>query len=123
MAFPVPDHLPRAVPQDISTRILSKVASASTKTLTADLASSWISDLDDTILQTKVRRALQTERFLYSLCTPQTRIYERIHADLPAFEEQLATSRSAQERLRTLTSNVDALGAAVSHPEVRASRA
>ncbi|KAI0317156.1 hypothetical protein OF83DRAFT_1263778 [Amylostereum chailletii] len=100
MAFPVPSHLPRKrVPQDISTQILSKVASATTKTLTAELASSWIVELDETILQTK------------------TQIHDRIHTDLPAFEHQLASSKSVQERLGVLTTNVDALNDAVSNPE------
>ena len=55
MAFPIPSHLPRrGVPQDISSQILAKVSSATTKTLTADLATSWIAELDETILQTKV---------------------------------------------------------------------
>ena len=55
MAFPIPSHLPRrGVPQDISSQILAKVSSATTKTLTAGLATSWIAELDETILQTKV---------------------------------------------------------------------
>ncbi|THH14983.1 hypothetical protein EW146_g5425 [Bondarzewia mesenterica] len=100
MAFPVPSHLPRkGIPYDISSQILSKVSSATSKSLNADLASSWIGELDETILQTK------------------SRIHERLHADLPAFERQLSTSRSIQNRLHTLTENVEILTDAVSHPE------
>lgn len=55
MAFPVPSHLPRAaIPRDISSQILTKVGAASSKELTAELASSWVAELDDTISQTKV---------------------------------------------------------------------
>ena len=56
MAFPVPDHLPRrAVPQDISSQVLSKLDEATNKSLNADLAASWVHELDDTIHATKVR--------------------------------------------------------------------
>jgi hypothetical protein len=55
MAFPVPSHLPRkATSQDISSRILSKVSSATAKTLNADLAASWVAELDEAILESKV---------------------------------------------------------------------
>lgn len=55
MAFTVPSHLPRktAVP-DISTQILTKVSEATNKTLLSSLASSWVSELDESIQQTKV---------------------------------------------------------------------
>ncbi|KAI0033922.1 hypothetical protein K488DRAFT_69507 [Vararia minispora EC-137] len=99
MAFPVPEHLPRAAPQDTSTHILTKVASATNKGLTAELASSWISELDEALLRTK------------------TRIHERIHSDLPAFEARLRTSYSIQERLRALATNVNILSESVSHSE------
>jgi hypothetical protein len=55
MAFPVPSHLPRkSSPQDVSSNILSRIAEASSKTLNAELALSWIHELDKTILETKV---------------------------------------------------------------------
>jgi hypothetical protein len=55
MAFPVPSHLPRkATSQDISSRILSKVSSATVKTLNADLAALWVAELDEAILESKV---------------------------------------------------------------------
>ncbi|KAI0061027.1 hypothetical protein BV25DRAFT_1782681, partial [Artomyces pyxidatus] len=92
MAFPVPSHLPRkGIPQDVSSQILSKVSATDVKSLNAELALSWIEELDDTILQTK------------------TKIHDRIHADLPEFEQQLETSKSVQDRLKTLTTNVDGL--------------
>lgn len=49
----------------------------------------------------------------------QERIHERIHSDLPAFEQQLSTSRSIQERLLSLTQNVDQLSDSLSNPKVR----
>lgn len=55
MAFPVPSHLPRrVVSQDVSSRILSKISSASAKELNADLVASWVAELDDAILDSKV---------------------------------------------------------------------
>ncbi|KDQ61547.1 hypothetical protein JAAARDRAFT_190291 [Jaapia argillacea MUCL 33604] len=100
MAFPVPSHLPRkASPQDVSTKVLTKISEATTKTLTAQLATSWVAELDDTIHATKKR------------------LHERIQSDLPAFERQLSTSKSIQDRLRSLTSNVDDLSHALSNPE------
>jgi len=55
MAFPVPSHLPRkSPPQDVSSRILSQIAEANSKTLNAELALSWIHELDKTISESKV---------------------------------------------------------------------
>jgi hypothetical protein len=55
MAFPIPDHLPRrAIPQDISSKILSKVGDATNKNLNAALAETWLEELDETIQNTKV---------------------------------------------------------------------
>ncbi|KAH9951200.1 Centromere/kinetochore Zw10-domain-containing protein [Amylocystis lapponica] len=100
MAFPVPSHLPRKKdPQDVSTRILTKISEATSNSLNTQLASSWIAELDDAITQTKAQ------------------IHERIHDDLPAFEQQLTAAQSIQERLRTLTSNVDKLSSSLSDPE------
>lgn len=101
MAFPVPSHLPRkAASQDISSRILSKVSSATVKTLNADLAASWVAELDEAILESK------------------TKIHERIRGDLPLLEQQLASSKTVRERLAALTANVNELDDAVSHPEL-----
>lgn len=56
MAFPVPEHLPRRpVPVDVSSKILYKIDSATKETLNSALASSWIRELDESILSTKVR--------------------------------------------------------------------
>lgn len=61
MAFPVPEHLPRktAAPQDVSSQILTKISEATPKSLTADLASSWVAELDTNILQTKVSYSMR----------------------------------------------------------------
>ncbi|TDL23641.1 hypothetical protein BD410DRAFT_768181 [Rickenella mellea] len=100
MAFPVPEHLPRGgAAQDVSTEILTKVSEATPKTLTAQLASSWIAELDRTILQTKER------------------IHDRIYAELPSFDRQLETSKSVQQRLRNLSDNVRRLSDSLSHPQ------
>lgn len=56
MAFPVPDHLPkRAIPVDVSSKILYKVDAATKDTLSSSLAASWIRELDESIQATKVR--------------------------------------------------------------------
>ncbi|RPD59040.1 hypothetical protein L226DRAFT_510672 [Lentinus tigrinus ALCF2SS1-7] len=100
MAFPLPTHLPRKKDaRDVSTQILTKISETSSKTLNAQLASSWVAELDDTIKATK------------------TRIHERIAGDLPNFERQLATSVSVQERLQSLSRNVDTLSESISHPQ------
>lgn len=52
------------------------------------------------------------------LTSLKTKIHERIHSDLPLFEQQLASSKAVQGRLTTLTANVNELSDAVSHPEV-----
>ena len=55
MAFPVPSHLPRKPPpQDISSLILSKISSTDVKTLSAEVAASWVTELDQAILESKV---------------------------------------------------------------------
>lgn len=55
MAFPVPEHLPRAPKSkecDISSSVLNKVAEA--KTFDANTVSGWVSELDGAVLTTKV---------------------------------------------------------------------
>lgn len=55
MAFPVPEHLPkRAIPVDVSSKILYKIDAATRDRLNTSLASSWIEELDESILATKV---------------------------------------------------------------------
>lgn len=58
MAFEVPSHLPRrALPEDVSSKILNRIDSAAVKDLDGNLADSWVSELDESIAATKVRRA------------------------------------------------------------------
>lgn len=86
--------------QDASSQILSRVSSASARSLNAEAAASWVAELDLAILESKGK------------------IYERINADLPLFEQQLVSSEAVQERFAALTLNVDDLNDAVSHPEL-----
>lgn len=58
MAFPIPSHLPKKQPTDISSAILNKVSGADSKSLNAALAGSWITDLDESIRAAKVRPCL-----------------------------------------------------------------
>lgn len=68
MAFPIPSHLPRKVtPQDASSQILSKISSASAKSLNAEAAASWVSELDQAILESK-------ERSAFGFCRPCTNL-------------------------------------------------
>ncbi|KAH7890837.1 hypothetical protein F5I97DRAFT_1923327 [Phlebopus sp. FC_14] len=97
MAFPLPSHLPRKV--DVSSQILSKLDSVTYQSLDSSVASSWLAELDESISLTKKR------------------LHDRIHADLLTFEVQLSSAKSAQERLRVLSDDVDALKAAVSDPK------
>ncbi|KAH9846124.1 hypothetical protein C2E23DRAFT_605268 [Lenzites betulinus] len=100
MAFPVPSHLPRKKDaRDVSTQVLTKVSETSLKDLNAGAAASWVAELEDTISFTK------------------SRIHERISNDLPNFERQLGSSISVQERLRSLSQNVDVLSESISNPE------
>ncbi|KAJ3557317.1 hypothetical protein NM688_g1539 [Phlebia brevispora] len=99
MAFPIPQHLPRKKDQDVSTKLLSKMSETTFKSLTRELASSWVAELDVAISQTKAR------------------INERIQADYAAFEKQFSSSKSVQERLASLSTNVDQLSAELSDPK------
>ncbi|KAG6888664.1 hypothetical protein C0995_006782 [Termitomyces sp. Mi166 len=100
MAFPIPAHLPRrATPQDVSSHILSKIDAATNKTLNAALATSWVSELDETITSTKAR------------------LHERIQENLAEFQRQLSASKDVQERFQALTANVHTLSNSVSDPE------
>ena len=118
MAFPVPAHLPGKKELDVSTTVLSKMSETSLKALNNDLTSKWIAELDVAIRQTKVRLAIRKLSPARRTCA-QERIHERVQADLPAFERQLASSKSVQERLQTLSSNVDRLQDTLSNPQVR----
>ncbi|KAF9454310.1 hypothetical protein P691DRAFT_717761 [Macrolepiota fuliginosa MF-IS2] len=97
MAFPIPSHLPRK--QDVSSKILNKIDSATYKSLNAALTSTWLNELDETIQATK------------------TRLHERIQSDLPQFQHQLESANTIQTRLQTLANNVDSLNATVTDPQ------
>lgn len=120
MAFPIPSHLPRKKDaRDVSTQILTKISETTLKDLNASAASSWVSELEDTISLTKVRRYQCSLRGPTKL-TPnrQAHIHERISNDLPDFERQLSTSISVQERLQSLSQNVNVLSENISNPQV-----
>ncbi len=119
MAFPLPAHLPRKKDaRDVSTQILTKISETSSKALRAEVASSWVAELDDTIQVTKVRSRWLSRGFASRSTHAQARIHERIAADLPNFERQLATSISVQERMRSLSDNVDTLSESIFDPQV-----
>ena len=60
-----------------------------------------------------------TYRTPLTLNSHQRRIHDRVQSDLPAFESQLSTARSVQERLKQLGSNVDNLHHSITDTEVR----
>lgn len=97
MAFPLPSHLPRKV--DVSSQILSKLDSATWQTLNSSVASSWCEELDECINQAK------------------RRIHDRIRSDIAAFDAQLSSAKSAQERLSTLSHGIHSLNRSVFDPE------
>ncbi|KAF8582737.1 hypothetical protein K439DRAFT_1635009 [Ramaria rubella] len=100
MAFEVPNHLPRGgVAQDRPTLVLTKLGQATAKTLTANVAGSWLAELDSAIQDTK------------------NRISQRIQDDLPAFERQFKSSTSIQMRLNDLSTTVDELQDDLDHPK------
>ncbi|KAI0831808.1 hypothetical protein BC628DRAFT_1349864 [Trametes gibbosa] len=100
MAFPVPSHLPRKKDaRDVSTQVLTKVSETTLKDLNANTAASWVVELEDTISLTKAR------------------LHERISNSLPDFERQFTSAVSVQERLRSLSQNVDVLSDGLSNPE------
>ncbi|KAI0091457.1 Centromere/kinetochore Zw10-domain-containing protein [Irpex rosettiformis] len=99
MAFPVPSHLPRKKNQDVSTKLLSEISETTFKSLSQEVASKWVAELDVAIRQTKEE------------------IHKRIHSELPAFNQQLSSSKYVQERLQALETNVDKLSTTLSHPE------
>lgn len=105
--------------RDISTQILTKVSETPLKALNAKLASSWVAELDETIKSTKVRpNASVLHAHRQSDQGYQVQIHERISSDLPDFERQLATAVSVQERLRSLSQNVDDISESISDPQV-----
>ncbi|KAL4065838.1 hypothetical protein J3A83DRAFT_4261051 [Scleroderma citrinum] len=97
MAFPLPSHLPRKV--DVSSQILSKLDSTTWKTLDSSVGLSWRTELDECIRQTK------------------NRIHERIRSESAAFDAQLSSAKSAQERLSNMSHGVNTLTHTVFDPE------
>ncbi|KLO17945.1 hypothetical protein SCHPADRAFT_936603 [Schizopora paradoxa] len=93
--LPLPEHLLRKDQakdaSSVSSDILSRMANTARSALTADLASSWVAELDRTLEDTK------------------DRITSRIQAELVTFERQLATSKSVQNRFKNLSLNIDEL--------------
>lgn len=55
MAFPVPSHLPRKKNQDVSTKLLTEISETNFKSLSQEVASKWVAELNVAIRQTKVR--------------------------------------------------------------------
>ena len=54
MAFPIPSHLPKKQPTDVSSAILTRISDADSKSLNSTLTESWITDLDESIRAAKV---------------------------------------------------------------------
>ena len=118
-------HPPRkAAVRDLSSRILSRIDEATYGTLTASLAASWLAELDEAILTTKVSTAeppslnFCQKTLVSDLLRSQENLHERIHTDLPSFEQQLASAKSIQTRLQSLSESVRVLDEAVSDPQV-----
>lgn len=61
---------------------------------------------------------LHTHTFFSQLLKKED-IHKRVHSDLPAFDQQLSSSKYVQERLQALETNVDKLSDTLSHSEVR----
>ena len=116
---PVPEHLKRPVPTDVSSHILTKIGDTPYKHLTADTARTWVAELENSIQQTKVSAAPFVSCLYKALARyKQDRIYERIQQDLPDFNRQLESSQSVQTRLSNLTSNLNTLEGKLSDPQV-----
>jgi len=117
MAFPVPSHLPkRAVPVDVSSKILYKLDAATNITLDATLSASWIRELDESIQATKVGGISASNR--RKLIVPQESIHNRITSDLPTFNTLQNSANVVQTRFHDFTQRLDTLDGALSHPEV-----
>lgn len=55
MAFPIPSHLPRRENRDVSTKLLTDISETTFKSLSQEVASKWVAELNVAIRQTKVR--------------------------------------------------------------------
>ena len=64
MAFPIPSHLPKKQPTDVSSAILGRISDADSKSLSAALAESWIADLNESIRVAKVHLCLTLRAIL-----------------------------------------------------------
>ncbi|KAG8957830.1 hypothetical protein FRC00_003464, partial [Tulasnella sp. 408] len=109
MAFPLPQHLPRAGFSGESSSFgstsshaepfLKRIASHPLKDFKHASATAWLKDLDKAVADTKER------------------IHERINSDLAQFENQLESSRQAQTRLKSLSTSVEDLDDALNGAE------
>lgn len=70
MAFPIPSHLPKKQPTDVSSAILTKISDADSKSLNATLTESWITDLDESIRAAKVSEPLSMPPSPFDHSTP-----------------------------------------------------
>lgn len=80
MAFPIPSHLPRRPnPHDVSSNILSKIDEATTHTLNASLASSWVTELDESIQVIKVGNTMQVALFSVHVSYRYRNVYTTVY--------------------------------------------
>lgn len=121
MAFPIPSHLSKKQPTDVSSAVLGRISDADSKSLSAALAEVWIADLDESIRAAKVR-SLFTSALLDRSSYFQQLIHERIQRDLPSFSYQLAAAESIRSRFCTLKENTDKLSHSISNPQARPPR-
>ena len=123
MAFPIPSHLPKKQPTDVSSAILTRISDTDSKSLNATLTESWITDLDESIRAAKVSEPLSMPPSPFDRSTrSQQLIHDRIQKDLPSFNAQFAAAESIRSRLHSLRGNTDNLSDAISNPEVRSRR-
>ncbi|KAG9016703.1 hypothetical protein FRB90_002458 [Tulasnella sp. 427] len=109
MAFPLPQHLPRAgfsgetssfgSTSSHAEPFLKRIATLPLKDFKHSSATSWLRDLDAAVDDTKER------------------IHARINSDLSQFEGQLESSRQVQTRLKSLSASVEDLDDALNGVE------
>ncbi|PVG03395.1 hypothetical protein CPB86DRAFT_804351 [Serendipita vermifera] len=99
LAFPVPEHLPRAKTQqpDISTQILTALGESSVVTIQS--TDKWTDEIEQAILQIKKS------------------VHDRLHQESTTFDKQMGESKNVQIRLGTLTSKADSLSSDLTDPE------
>lgn len=130
MAFPLPQHLPRAGFSGESSSFgstsshaepfLKRIASHPLKDFKHASATAWLKDLDKAVADTKVRAGGVGTTYVFSdvPSSSQERIHARINSDLAQFENQLESSRQAQTRLKSLSTSVEDLDDALNGAEV-----